>query len=177
MIYPDELIEQYEKMVYKIIKDKCKKYPNHREDFISVGKLAILEAYRTYDKERGKISTYIWTVVDGRIRNYIRDNIYRHNMTDAIEEQTFPEIPDEERNYNRVEEEDIYRRICSYIEQDTRLSRKKKDIGLLWLSNKYRDKNESMKEIGNRYKISKQSVSKIILEIRDILKKYIKEQK
>jgi DNA-directed RNA polymerase specialized sigma24 family protein len=42
------------------------------EDLFQEAQLAYLEALRTYDKDRGAVSTHVWWCVSNRLKNYIK---------------------------------------------------------------------------------------------------------
>ena len=42
------------------------------EELMAEANLAYLEALRTHDESKGKVSTWIWTCVEGALKNYIR---------------------------------------------------------------------------------------------------------
>jgi hypothetical protein len=58
------------------------------EELFQEASLAYLEALRTYDKDRGAVSTHVWICVSNRLKNYIKK-----------EQEEIGTVPIEECNY------------------------------------------------------------------------------
>lgn len=54
------------------------------EELFAEANLAYLEAFRTYDESKSKITTHIWNTVSGHLNDYIRDEL-KHSHIDISE--------------------------------------------------------------------------------------------
>lgn len=54
------------------------------EELMAEANLAYLEALRTHDEEKGKVSTHIWNTVSGHLQNYIKEEM-KHKHIDFSE--------------------------------------------------------------------------------------------
>ncbi|MBQ9014100.1 MAG: sigma-70 family RNA polymerase sigma factor [Bacilli bacterium] len=69
----DDVIKDNSKLVYYI----CSKYNNYpdKEDLYQVGKMALIDAYKNYDKNFNvKFSTYAYPYILGEVSKYVREN-------------------------------------------------------------------------------------------------------
>lgn len=74
--YKDEFIRKNTALVKKII-DRRFKYPNHFEDLLQEGRLALSKAMEKYDPDRGSISTLCYYSVMNRLKTFMsKTNIY-----------------------------------------------------------------------------------------------------
>lgn len=56
------------------------------DDLFQEGALAYLEAMKTYDEKKGKITTYVWHCIVSRLKNYLKsEREYNHPLC-SIEE-------------------------------------------------------------------------------------------
>ena len=62
------------------------------EDLFQEAALAYLEAMRSYDPSRGKISTYMWWCVTSRLKSYLRKESTLTNHLCSIED-TLADVP------------------------------------------------------------------------------------
>lgn len=80
----EEFLIQNENLIHKIVHklNFYKKFPNHRDDFLQEGRLALLHAYDTYDPDRGvQPSTYAYVIVQNSLHRYARnEKLYRHDI-------------------------------------------------------------------------------------------------
>lgn len=71
----EDKIKQWENLVYLIcnkLNKNIKKTILEREDILSIGKMAVLEAYKTFDESKSIIKTHIYNTVYFAIRNEIK---------------------------------------------------------------------------------------------------------
>jgi hypothetical protein len=54
------------------------------EELMAEANLAYLEALRTHDEEKGKVTTHIWNTVSGHLQNYIKEEM-KHKHIDFSE--------------------------------------------------------------------------------------------
>lgn len=69
----EDVIKDNSKLVYYI----CSKYNNYldKEDLHQVGKMALIDAYKNYDKNYNvKFSTYAYPYILGEVSKYVREN-------------------------------------------------------------------------------------------------------
>lgn len=85
LINPTEelLVRQHMGLVKYIVRSMNPPNPTEEEDYISVGLMGLLESIRKYNPKKGKLTTYCYRIVVGRILNYIRDN-KQHKETASI---------------------------------------------------------------------------------------------
>ena len=43
------------------------------DDLLQEANIAYLEALKTYDKEKGKVTTFVWHCISNRLRNYLKE--------------------------------------------------------------------------------------------------------
>lgn len=66
------LFEQYENMIWKVI-HSLKIYKN-LEDYFQIGLIALWEAYKGFDEEKGAFHSYAFSYIRGRILTELRRN-------------------------------------------------------------------------------------------------------
>lgn len=80
----EEFMTSNENLVHKIVHklNFYKKFPNHRDDFLQEGRLALLHAYDTFDDSRGvQLTTYAYVIVQNSLHRYARnEKLYRHDI-------------------------------------------------------------------------------------------------
>ena len=54
------------------------------EELMAEANLAYLEALRTHDEEKGKVTTHIWNTVSGHLQNYLKEEL-KHKHLDFSE--------------------------------------------------------------------------------------------
>lgn len=56
------------------------------DDLYQEGMIAYLEALKTYDQAKGRLSTYMWWCISNQLKNYIKqENKYRDNVVSLVE--------------------------------------------------------------------------------------------
>ena len=62
------------------------------EELLAEANLAYVEALRTHDDSKGKLTTYIWHSVEGKLRNYVSEEAKHHGLScDEVELLTYSE--------------------------------------------------------------------------------------
>ena len=73
MLINNELVKEYEKLVYSIIINYANDY--NKEDLFQEGMMGIIDASKTYDeKSNTKFSTFAYMHILGRVLKYIRED-------------------------------------------------------------------------------------------------------
>lgn len=125
------------------------RFPNHREDFMQEGRLAIWKAIQTYDPDSNvKLSTYSYTL----IRNAIYDYVYKMKLNK--QHLVYPLFDDivESRDTMNLD----FLAMLELIEKDEN-SQILKDYFIYELS---------QNEVAVKNKMKQQAVSKIIVDFR-----------
>ena len=79
-----------ERLLRKIAWSYSKKSRIDFEELLAEANLAYLEALRTYDESKGKVTTHVWTSVTGKLKTYIRDEVQHTCMPiDEIEKEYY----------------------------------------------------------------------------------------
>ena len=67
----DDAVQKYERMVYKVVNSANTNAVCNAEDLIQEGYMAIVEAFNTYDPEKGTaFSTWVYRYITGAILDY-----------------------------------------------------------------------------------------------------------
>ena len=86
---------KHEMLLRKIAWDFSQKSGLEISDLLQEASLAYLEALRTYDPAKSRISTYIWHCVSNRLKNYLKE--YQKYSAESIEvipvKETINETP------------------------------------------------------------------------------------
>ena len=70
------LVEENIGLVKKVVQSFSPQNYHEFEDFYSCGLFGLLKAIRTYDKSKGKLSTYAWTIIKREIINHIKSELF-----------------------------------------------------------------------------------------------------
>ena len=58
------------------------------EELLAEANLAYVEALRTHDDSKGKLTTYIWHSVEGKLRNFVKEEAKHHALSvDYVREE------------------------------------------------------------------------------------------
>jgi RNA polymerase sigma factor (sigma-70 family) len=83
----------YDLLLRKLAWDFSQKSGLDIDDLFQEASLAYLEAVRTYDPAKSKISTYVWHCVHNRLTNYLRD--YQKYSAESLEVVTITKTTNE----------------------------------------------------------------------------------
>ena len=59
------------------------------EELQAEANLAYLEALRNYDESKGRVTTYVWHTVSGRLKTYLKEEYAHHLM--PLDEEELPQ--------------------------------------------------------------------------------------
>lgn len=168
VIKEKDILKQYEKMVVSI----CKNYPTYMfEDLCQEGRIAVLKAYRCYDKNKGaNLSTHISKWVKGKVSNYFRDkgSIIRiprieyengNRYINIVKTDNLIHIEDEVNYDNQCQSEilfDLIKNNMDTLTYNVFVKRYRHDM--------------SQVKIGNEYGITQMKVSRILKKCIDFIK-------
>ena len=86
-------LEKHINLVNKIVWGFVKKNPGLEfDDLFSEACVAVLDARDKYDPEKGKTSTFIWTVVSNRLKRVLGQEARRNTHQQSVEEVYSDEI-------------------------------------------------------------------------------------
>lgn len=68
----NELIKENSKLIYSIV-NKYNGYID-KEDLYQVGAIGLINAYKNFNEEKGKFSSYAYIYIVGEIKKYLREN-------------------------------------------------------------------------------------------------------
>lgn len=83
-MYNDEVLEKYDKLVYKM----ANKYftPNPRfsfEDLVSQGQIAAINAANSFDPSRDvSFTTFVYNAINNEVKKFVGDNVYDLTVTE-----------------------------------------------------------------------------------------------
>lgn len=88
----DEIVKQYEPMIHKIILT-LGIYKN-REEFYQTGLIALWQAAKRYDNERGAFSSYAYSYIKGHLQMEMTKRNKHEEHYISVDDETWELIPD-----------------------------------------------------------------------------------
>lgn len=87
----DAIYQDVVDMIKKLANDAVKKHGGRWDDYVSAGNEAFMDAYCTYDSDRGtSFSTWLWWKIRGAIKSEVNRN-RRHRLRDDADVAAVPQ--------------------------------------------------------------------------------------
>lgn len=141
------------------------------DDLYQEGIIAYLEALKTYDKDKGRISTYMWACISNQLKNYVKEeNKHRDNTVSIVEivpSEFGEDLPANEFEHELIDND--FDRQISFMESLTKGASELLDViidsqmELLCLN-----KNDVNDKIKEKMKVSGWKRNKILGDLKEL---------